>query len=131
MMKPRLTRVIRDAAAAQRAAAEIAALDLSGNHWIVQAIPCARQRTLAQNRMLWSCLTDLAEQADWHGEKLTPEEWKDLVTAALRRQKVVPGIDGETVVLGMSSSNLTTSEFSDLLDIVLALGHERDVVFHE
>ncbi|MBL0487394.1 recombination protein NinB, partial [Aeromonas caviae] len=27
-------------------------------------------RSLAQNSMLWACLTDIAEQVVWHGRKL-------------------------------------------------------------
>ena len=37
---------------------------------------------------------------NWHGQKLTPDEWKDVMTAAPKKQRVVPA-DGGFVVLGM------------------------------
>ncbi|MCX8615909.1 recombination protein NinB, partial [Gilliamella sp. B3770] len=29
------------------------------------------KRTLAQNRMMWAVLNDIAKQVEWNGEKLT------------------------------------------------------------
>lgn len=85
------------------------------------------KRSDAQNRMFWSALRDLAQQVVWHGQKLTDEEWKHVVSAALKRQKVVPGIDGGFVVLGQSTSRMTKSEFSDLMELVWAFGAQHDV----
>mgnify|MGYP003353293494 CR=1 FL=1 len=45
-------------------------------------------------------LADVAQQVQWHGQTLTAAEWKDLFTAAVRRQRVVPGLDGGVVVIG-------------------------------
>ncbi len=86
-------------------------------------------RTLEQNAALWAALGDVAAQVDWHGQKLTPEEWKDVFTAALKRQKVVPGIDGGFVVLGTSTSRMTKAQLSELLDLAHAFGAERGVRF--
>ncbi|HHQ4530933.1 TPA: recombination protein NinB, partial [Aeromonas hydrophila] len=62
-------------------------------------------RSLAQNSMLWACLTDIAEQVSWHGRKLTKDDWKHVLSAALYQQDVVPNIDGTGfVVLGKSTS---------------------------
>ncbi|WP_253075684.1 recombination protein NinB [Bradyrhizobium sp. 2] len=44
---------------------------------------------------MWVALTELATQLKWHGEKLTPDEWKILFMDALTREmRVVPSIDG-------------------------------------
>ena len=51
-------------------------------------------RTLDQNALLWPLLTEVSRQVDWYGQKLTEDEWKDVFTAGLRKQKAVPGIDG-------------------------------------
>lgn len=40
-------------------------------------------RSLEQNRRLWAMLTDVSKQVNWYGRKLTPENWKDVLTAAL------------------------------------------------
>ncbi|WP_247458732.1 recombination protein NinB [Bradyrhizobium sp. 2] len=76
-------------------------------------------------------LTELATQLKWHGEKLTPDEWKILFMDALTREmRVVPSIDGLGVVsLGRSSSNLSKSEFSDLIELIHQFGANHGVVF--
>lgn len=88
-------------------------------------------RSLEQNAKLWAALGELSAQVDWHGQKLTASEWKDCLTASLKRQKVVPGIDGGFVVLGSSTSKMTKAEFSELLELVMAFGAQHGVQFHE
>lgn len=88
-------------------------------------------RNLEQNARLWASLNELAEQVDWYGNKLTAEEWKTVLTAALRKEKVVPGINGGFVVLGQSTSKMSKREFSDLLELLYSFGAERGVVFSE
>ena len=88
-------------------------------------------RTDEQNRALWPKLQDIASQVEWHGETLTREEWKDVFTAALHKQKAVPGIDGGLVFLGRRSSKMGKAEFSDLLELINAFGAERGVVWSE
>ena len=34
----------------------------------------AAKRSLDQNSKMWACLTDIAQQIVWHGQKLTPEQ---------------------------------------------------------
>ena len=58
------------------------------------------RRSLDQNAKLWPMLQDIARQVDWYGERLSKEEWKDVLTAGLKKQKVVPGVDGGFVVVG-------------------------------
>ena len=84
-------------------------------------------RSTAQNSMLWSCLADLSRQVEWHGQKLDDEAWKDMATAALKRQRVVPGIDGGFVVLGTRTSKMTVAEMSELIEFLHAFGDERGV----
>lgn len=88
-------------------------------------------RNLEQNAALWAALSDISKQVEWYGQRLTPEEWKDVFTASLKRQKVVPGLDGGFVVCGLSTSKMGKSEFSQLLDIAYAFGAEKEVKFHD
>lgn len=90
-----------------------------------------RTRTLDQNAALWPALTEVSEQVDWYGQKLTPEEWKDVFSAALKKQKVVPGLDGGFVVCGQRTSRMGKREFGDLLELVHAFGAERGVRFSD
>ena len=91
------------------------------------------RRSTDQNSKLWASLTDIATQLTWHGQKLTPDDWKLVFMDALKREvRAVPNIDGTGFVnLGTSSSDLTKEEFSDLLEIILAFGAKHDVVFHD
>lgn len=100
---------------------------LAGRRMVVEVRE--ETRSLAQNARLWAMLEDIARQVDWYGQKLTPEEFKHVFTAALSRQKVVPGIDGGFVVLGKSTSSMTKSEMSELMELVSAFASERGVVF--
>jgi hypothetical protein len=86
-------------------------------------------RSLEQNARLWAMLTDIADQVIWHGRKLSPEEWKHVFTAALKRQDVVPGLDGGFVVLGLSTSKMTRREMGDLQTLMEAFGSERGVIW--
>lgn len=87
------------------------------------------KRSDAQNRRLWSMLTDVSQQVDWHGHRLTPDEWKDVFTAALKKQKAVPGIDGGFVVCGQRTSKMTKAEMSELQTLMEAFGAQHGVVF--
>lgn len=87
------------------------------------------KRTDAQNRLLWPLLNHLADALPWHGQALTAEEYKDLLTAALRREKVVPGIGGGVVVLGQRTSKMTKAEFNDLIEFIYSFAAERGIEF--
>jgi len=86
-----------------------------------------RKRSLDQNRLLWALLRDLSDQVQWHGLTLTPEEWKDLATAALKKHRIVPGMDGGFVMVGGHTSRMTKAEFSELLETIYAFGADRGV----
>lgn len=89
-------------------------------------------RTTAQNRMLWSILTDLAAQVEWpvdgKTQKLEPEEWKHILSAGLKKtQRVAQGIEGGFVMLGQRTSRMTVAEMGDLITLGHAFGDERGV----
>lgn len=84
-------------------------------------------RSLQANALLWSILSDLSRQVIWHGQKLDPEAFKDMATAALKRQRVVPGIDGGFVVLGSRTSKMTVAEMSELIEFLYAFGSQHEV----
>ena len=86
-------------------------------------------RSTEQNARLWAQLSDISRQVNWHGRKLSPEEWKHVFTAALKKQDVVPGIDGGFVVLGQSTSKMTKAQFSELMELISAFGAQQGVRF--
>lgn len=88
-------------------------------------------RTLEQNAKLWAMLGAIAAQVVWHGRKLSSEEWKIVFSAALKKQDVIPGIDGGFVAMGQSTSRMTKRELADLITLIEAFGIERGVQFSE
>jgi hypothetical protein len=88
-------------------------------------------RSLEQNAKLWPMLQDISKQVDWYGQKLTDEEWKDVFSAALKKQKVVPSLDGGFVVCGQRTSQMGKKEFADLIELMYAFGAERNVRWSE
>lgn len=86
-------------------------------------------RTNEQNRLLWPLLTCLAQQITWHGQKLTPDDWKHMLTSTLKKQRVVPGIDGGFVVMGLSTSQMSKADFSELVELIYAFGAQHNVNF--
>lgn len=89
-------------------------------------------RTIEQNKILWAMLTDVSEQVNWHGNKLSNEDWKHIFSAALSQQRVVPNIDGNGfVVLGKSTSKMSVAEMSDMIELIQAFGADRGVKFND
>ena len=87
-------------------------------------------RNPEQNAKMWAMLADVSEQTDWHGNKLNPEEWKDLLSAGLVQSKVVPNMTGNGfVILGQRTSKLSKSQFAALIELITAFAVERGVIF--
>lgn len=74
-------------------------------------------------------LTDISQQVEWYGRKLSQEDWKNMFTAALRQYDTVPGIEGGIVVLGQSTSRMTKKEMGDLQTLMESFGTQRGVQF--
>jgi hypothetical protein len=93
----------------------------------------ASKRSVPQNDRMWAMLTDVAKQLAHHGEPLTTNQWKLLFLDALGREsKTVPALDGKGIVsLGMSSSDLSKDEMSDLIEFIAAFGARHGVKFND
>lgn len=104
-------------------------IDLSPDGYVVSIKEGTR--SLEQNAMLWAVLNDISKQVKWYGQSLTDYEWKDVLTAALKKEKVVPGINGGFVVLGQRTSKMSKKEFTELLEIAYAFGAQQGVKFKD
>lgn len=104
--------------------------------WCMNAPPGARfelkeaKRSNEQNARMWASLTEIARQVDWHGVKLSADDWKLIFMDALKQEmRLVPNLTGNGFVnLGRSSSDLSKSEFGDLLELIAAFAAEHGVV---
>lgn len=99
-----------------------------GKAYVVEVKPFTR--TIQQNDLMWALLTEISNQVVWHSSKLTPDNWKDVLTAALKRQAVVPGIDGGFVVLGQRTSKMSVKEMNEVIELAYAFGAQNGVVFN-
>src|SRR5690606_6730558 len=91
-----------------------------------------KTRTLAQNDLLWSVLTDISKQVEFmvNGAliKVSPEEVKDILTAGLTREmRMAQGIDGGMVILGQRTSKMTIRQLSELVELAHAFGSQKGV----
>lgn len=86
------------------------------------------KRSLLQNSKLWAMLSDVSKQVIHHGQKLKPESWKDLFTAHLKRQVMLPNIEGDGwIALGTRTSEMSVGEMNELIECIYAYGSEHDV----
>lgn len=121
-----VTFFLRDDRVRKRAAEYIIA---APTDYVVQVKP--KTRSLEQNARLWALLRDVSEQVDWYGRKLSPAGWKDIFSASLKKQDVVPGIDGGFVVMGQHTSLMSIKEMSDLMTLIESFGASRGVQFKD
>lgn len=105
--------------------------------WCSKAPPGCRiefktsRRSIPQNSKMWAMLSEVASQLEWHGQKLLAVDWKLLFLDALKREeRLVPNLDGTGFVnLRQSSSDLTKSEMSDLIELIQEFGARHNVKF--
>ena len=93
-------------------------------------------RSLDQNAKMWAMLADVSRQAQLviNGQqvKASPDDWKDVFTAALRKEsRMALGIDGGVVILGMRTSRMKKDEFRDLIELIYAYGAEHQIRWSE
>ena len=107
-------------------------------NWIAKAPDLTRvelkapKRSIPQNDRMWAMLTDIAQQKDYHGIKLTPDDWKLLFLDALKREvRMVPNLDSTGFIsLGRSSSDLSREEMKDLMTVIEAWGVQNGITFN-
>lgn len=90
-------------------------------------------RSLDQNAAMWPMLQAFSDQLEWpvNGRmtKMDPEAWKDVLSAAFRKEqaRIAMGLDGGVVMLGSRTSKMGKREFSEFLDFINAVAVDRGV----
>ena len=95
-------------------------------HWIAKAPTDTvldfkwGMRSLPQNDRLHAMLTVLAKELEWHGQKLSVDDWKLIFMDGLKRElRLAPNLNGDGFVnLGRKTSKLTKDDFTALMDLV-------------
>lgn len=102
----------------------------------VEIVIQERKRTTDQNKKLWPLLHDLSRQVEWYGQKYTPDDWKDLITALVAKskneqQRTAPGIGGGVVMFGSRTSKMRVSEMVEVIEAIYWFGTEQNVKFSD
>jgi hypothetical protein len=98
----------------------------------VKTAPAARN--LDQNAAQWPILDAFSKQMLWpvNGQmcQLTPEEYKDILTAAFKQEttpRLASGLNGGVVMLGTRTSKMSKKEFSEWLEFLNAAAALRGI----
>lgn len=101
----------------------IAAIVAAPDGSVVVVIDSEPPRNLEQNAAQWPILTEIANARQWpvNGQMcwLSPEEWKDILTAAFEGEtspRLAAGYGGGVVMLGRRTSQYGKRRFSEWLD---------------
>lgn len=94
---------------------------------IIGEVIKGNRRTIGQNALMWTLLRDISNQVEWYGQKLSMNDWKWIFTAAIRKQRMVPGIDGGMVFLGEPTSVMSKQEMADMIEAIYMFGQEKGV----
>lgn len=131
----KLTRRAETIPGAQKALAEAATMARHmiglGEAVVIEVRKDARRRTNDQNSKLWPMLNDVSKQVRWHGQMLSPDDWKDIFTAALKGQRSAPGIHGGVVMFGARTSKMNTKQLAELIEFIYWFGAENNVAWSE
>lgn len=88
-------------------------------------------RSIEQNRLMWSILTDLSIQVTWpDGRRMTPTGWKDYFTGHIEGQEMFPNMEGNGFIIvgrGKSTSNMTIREMSQVIELAQMFGDKQQV----
>lgn len=93
-------------------------------------------RSLEQNAAMWPLLQAFADQLQWpvNGAMvwMTADEWKDVLSAAFKREsvRVAMGMDGGMVMLGSRTSKFSVREMSEFIEFLHATAAAREVDLH-
>jgi hypothetical protein len=86
--------------------------------------PWASLITEEQRRLLNSACGDLARDLLWHGQKLSKDDYRHLLSGTAKGWRMVPGINGGFVMLGASSLSLSKEEATEALTMAFELGDQ-------
>ncbi len=130
-MKPKIT--VRSRDQIQAAADWVASMLDKGLIKPVVITLSREKRSNKQNAKMWPMLDDIVKYIPtWQGRKMSTHDYKDVLTASIKGQDVVPNVDGTGLVaLGERTSGYSKEEFSELIEYMYWFGTERGVKWSE
>lgn len=85
-----------------------------------------------EQRKMLNCLCgDLSSQIRWHGNRLSKDDWRHMLSGTVLGWRMLPGIDTGNgapgfIYLGGSSKDLTKSQASDAITMAIQIGDHPD-----
>lgn len=82
----------------------------------------------AQRNLLNAACRDLSEQVKWHGNRLSLDDWRHLISGTVLGWRMMPAIDrGDGtaqgfIMLGGSSMDLNKSQCAQAIDMAFMIG---------
>ncbi|MBQ1784652.1 MAG: recombination protein NinB [Gammaproteobacteria bacterium] len=115
----------------ERAWAAARAMAKAGSFELVLRLPT---RLAVQNRKMWPMLRDIADQLHWpvNGklQRMKPEDWKDVLTAAFKQEtRIAEGVNGGHVFLGLRTKEMSRKTFAEWIEFLHWFGTDRGVKF--
>jgi hypothetical protein len=84
-------------------------------------------RSQKQNANLWRMLTQVSKQLVWHGQRYSPEAWKDWFMHRVFGAVWMPDENGGMIPVGRSTSALKVDEHRKLTDLIEAFAARHGV----
>lgn len=84
-----------------------------------------------QRNLLNAACGDLAAQIVWHGNRLSKDDWRHMLSGTVLGWRMMPAIDrGEGaagfIMLGGSSLDLNKEQCSDAIDLAFSIGDDPE-----
>lgn len=95
----------------------------------IEIIMGREKRTKDQNAKMWAMLNDIQIfMPEWHGYKMGTEDYKHVIGATWKTQKLVPNADNTGfVVCGLSTRKLNKRDFCELVECIYYFAAENKV----
>jgi hypothetical protein len=89
------------------------------------------KRSIPQNDRMWALLTEVSTQLVWHGQRYSPEDWKDYFMHAMNGGRFMQSEDGGMIPIGRSTSKLGKQEHTLLQEIIEGFAARNGVKLRE
>ena len=91
--------------------------------------PWKEMLTEQQRKILNAACGDLSAQIEWHGFRLSKDDWRHMIAGTMRGWRLMPGIDrGEGpagfIMLGGSSMDLSKEQCTDAITLAFQIGDD-------
>ena len=85
--------------------------------------------TREQQKLFNAACGDLSAQIRWHGNRLSRDDWRHLLSGTMLGWRMMPGVDLGSgapgfIMLGGSSLDLSKSQASDAITLAFSIGDD-------